>query len=163
MWVSISEMNGQVITSTKEMITDEAVQNSNVKLIPKDTTLLSFKLSIGKTAIAGSDLYTNEAIAALVPLDTSKILNEYIFIFFNSKILDLENVGNKAFGKSLNSKFLKESIPIPVPPIDIQKQIISEVDKLDKKYQNSRMMIEDYRKEIKNIFNKLGVLKIEEI
>lgn len=163
LWVSISEMNGQVITSTKEMITDEAVQNSNVKLIPKDTTLLSFKLSIGKTAIAGSDLYTNEAIAALVPLDTSKILNEYIFIFFNSKILDLENVGNKAFGKSLNSKFLKESIPIPVPPIDIQKQIISEVDKLDKKYQNSRMMIEDYRKEIKNIFNKLGVLKIEEI
>ena len=85
-----------------------------------------------------------------------------IFIFFNSKILDLENVGNKAFGKSLNSKFLKESIPIPVPPIDIQKQIISEVDKLDKEYQNSRMTIEGYREEIKNIFNKLGVLKVEE-
>lgn len=162
LWVSISEMNGQVITSTKEMITDEAVENSNVKLIPKDTTLLSFKLSIGKTAIAGTDLYTNEAIAALVPIDANRILNEYIFIFFNSKILDLENVGNKAFGKSLNSKFLKESIPIPVPPIDIQKQIISEVDKLDKEYQNSRMTIEGYREEIKNIFNKLGVLKVEE-
>ena len=81
LWVSISEMNGQVITSTKEMITDEAVENSNVKLIPKDTTLLSFKLSIGKTAIAGTDLYTNEAIAALVPIDANRILNEYIYIF----------------------------------------------------------------------------------
>lgn len=158
LWVSISEMNGQIITSTKEMITDEAVKNSNVKLVPKGTTLLSFKLSIGKTAIAGSDLYTNEAIAALVPLDTGKILDKYLFIFFNSKVLDLENVGNKAFGKSLNSKFLRESVPIPVPPIDIQRQIISKVDKLDKKYQNSRMKIEDYRKEIMKIFESLDIL-----
>ena len=158
LWVSISEMNGQTITSTKEMITDEAVKNSNVKLIPKGTTLLSFKLSIGKTAIAGSDLYTNEAIAALVPFDNKQILDKYLFIFFNSKILDLENVGNKAFGKSLNSKFLKERIPIPVPPINVQKQIISEVDKLDKQYQNSRMKIEEYQKEIMKIFENLDIL-----
>ena len=56
-------MNGQVIYDTKEKITDDAVKHSNVKLIPAGTTLLSFKLSIGKTAIAGKDLYTNEAIA----------------------------------------------------------------------------------------------------
>ena len=49
-------MNGGVITQTKEQITDDAVDNSNVKLIPKGTTLLSFKLSIGKTAIAGVDI-----------------------------------------------------------------------------------------------------------
>lgn len=158
LWVSISEMNGQIITTTKEKITDEAVKNSNVKLVPKGTTLLSFKLSIGKTAIAGLDLYTNEAIAALVPLDKNKILDNYLFIFFNSKILDLENVGNKAFGKSLNSKFLKESVPIPIPPIEIQQQIISEVNKLDEQYQNSRMKIEDYRKEIMEIFKSLDIL-----
>ena len=158
LWVSISEMNGQTITSTKEMITDEAVKNSNVKLIPKGTTLLSFKLSIGKTAIAGSDLYTNEAIAALVPFDNKQILDKYLFIFFNSKILDLENVGNKAFGKSLNSKFLKERIPIPVPPINVQKQIISEVDELNEQYQNSRMKIEEYQKEIMKIFENLDIL-----
>ena len=61
LWVSISEMNGQTITSTKEMITDEAVKNSNVKLIPKGTTLLSFKLSIGKTAIARLDFSKTSA------------------------------------------------------------------------------------------------------
>jgi len=41
------------------------VKNSNVKLFIKDTILFSFKLSIGKTAIAGVPLYTNEAIAGI--------------------------------------------------------------------------------------------------
>ena len=67
LWVSVAEMQGQIITDTKEKITNEAVKASNVKLIPAGTTLLSFKLSIGKTAIAGVNLYTNEAIAALIP------------------------------------------------------------------------------------------------
>lgn len=79
LWVSIAEMNGQVITDTKEKISDEAIKKSNVKLIPKDTTLLSFKLSIGKTAIAGKDLYTNEAIAGLIPNDNNKLLDMFLF------------------------------------------------------------------------------------
>lgn len=47
---------------------------------------------------------------------------------------------------------------IPVPPTDIQEQIISEVDKLDEQYQNSRMKIEDYRKQIIKIFESLDIL-----
>ena len=161
LWLSISEMNGQIIYDTKEKITDDAVKNSNVKLIPKGTTLLSFKLSIGKTAISGVDLYTNEAIAGLVPKRTNELLDKYIYIYFNSKLINLENVGNKAFGKSLNKEFLEKEIPIPVPPIEVQKEIISEIEKLEEKYQNSRMKIEEYRKEIEKIFKDLDV--IEEI
>jgi len=78
LWVSIAEMNGKTINDTKEKISDEGVKNSNVKLIPKGTTLLSFKLSIGKTAIAGKDLYTNEAIAELIILDKNILLDKYL-------------------------------------------------------------------------------------
>ncbi|MBO7053776.1 MAG: N-6 DNA methylase [Bacteroidales bacterium] len=148
LWVSIAEMRGQVITDTKEKITDEGVKNSNVKLIPKGTTLLSFKLSIGKTAIAGADLYTNEAIAALIPKNKEQITDQYLFSLFNGKMIDLENVGNKAFGKSLNSAYLNNEVKIPLPPIDIQKQIVSECEKVDEEYNKSRMTIEEYKKKI---------------
>lgn len=161
LWVSIAEMKGQVITDTKEKITDRAVKESNVKLIPKGTTLLSFKLSIGKTAIAGADLYTNEAIAALIPIDEN-ITNEYLFALFSGEMIDLHNVGNKAFGKSLNSKYLKESVKIPVPPVNIQNKIVEECKKIDEKYNSTRMSIEEYRKEIVETFkelNKLGKRK----
>ncbi|HEY8688923.1 MAG TPA: N-6 DNA methylase [Chitinophagaceae bacterium] len=132
LWVSISEMKSQEITDTKEKITNEGIKNSNVKLIPKGTTLLSFKLSIGKTAIAGTNLYTNEAIAGLIPVDKKLLIDEYLFQLFNSKVIDLENVGNKAFGKSLNSEFLKSEVKIPIPPIKVQQSIITECRSVDK-------------------------------
>ena len=105
LWVSVAEMQGQIITDTKEKITNEAVKASNVKLIPAGTTLLSFKLSIGKTAIAGVNLYTNEAIAALIPSNRNELLDKYLYYLFKAKLIDLESVGNKAFGKSLNSTY----------------------------------------------------------
>ena len=132
LWVSISEMNGQVILDTKEKITDDGVKKSNVKLIPKGTTLLSFKLSIGKTAIAGADLYTNEAIAGLIPKNKEKLLDSYLYQLFTAKIIDLENTGLKAFGQSLNSKFLKDDVKISFPPIDIQQKIVNEIEELNK-------------------------------
>ncbi|MBE6327606.1 MAG: methyltransferase domain-containing protein [Bacteroidales bacterium] len=153
LWVSIAEMRGQVITDTKEKITDEGVKNSNVKLIPKGTTLLSFKLSIGKTAIAGADLYTNEAIAALIPKDKKTIADKYLFSLFNGKMIDLENVGNKAFGKSLNSVYLNNEVKIPLPPLDIQNQIVSECEKVDEEYNNSRMTVEEYKRKRIEVLN----------
>lgn len=152
LWVSIKEMNGQEITDTEEKITDEAINNSNVKLIPKGTTLLSFKLTIGKTAIAGKDLYTNEAIASLIPKNKEKLLDKYLFYLFNTNILDSSTVGSKAFGKSLNSYYLKNNIQIPIPPIDIQKKIIKDCEEVDKEYNKLRISVEDYKNQIEEIF-----------
>lgn len=159
LWVSISEMNGEVILDTKEKITDLGVKNSNVKLIPKDTTLLSFKLSIGKVAIAGKDLYTNEAIAGLIPLN-NELLNKYIFYLFKGNFIKLQDyVGKKAFGKSLNSKILKNDVKIPIPPLEVQQKIIDECDKLEDKYKSTRMKVEEYRLQIQKIFQDLDVIK----
>jgi hypothetical protein len=159
LWVSIKEMNGQVINDTKEKITDEAVKKSNVKPIPKGTTLLSFKLSIGKTAIAGKKLYTNEAIAGLIPIN-NQVLDSFIYYLFKSNLIKLENyIGDKAFGKSLNSTILKKDVKIPVPPIDVQEKIIDECKKVESVYEKTRMKIVEYQAKIQDIFAELEVVK----
>lgn len=155
LWVSIAEMQGQTITDTKEKITDEAIASSNVKLIPSGTTLLSFKLSIGKVAIAGRDLYTNEAIAALIPLNRAEILDKYLYYLFKGKLIDLERVGDNAFGKSLNSTYLREDVRIPVPPVHVQQQIIAECAKVDDEYESTRISIDAYKKRIDDLFAEL--------
>ena len=160
LWVSISEMNGQVIYDTKEKITDKGVKNSNVKLIPKGTTLLSFKLSIGKTAVAGKDLYTNEAIAALIPFDLKKLSNDFLFQYFNGNVLDASSVGKKAFGKSLNSAYLKTEMQIPLPPLDVQKSIVAECEQVDSEYQTAEKEIAECRAKITEIMaNETGINK----
>lgn len=79
--------------------------------------------------------------------------------FFSLGGLDHSNVGNKAFGKSLNSKFLKNDVMLPLPPISVQQQIVDECAKVDEEYESFRMAIEEYRNRITQIFIDLGVLK----
>lgn len=159
-WVSVAEMNGGVIVSTVKTLTDAGIKNSNVKRIPKGTTLLSFKLSIGKTALAGVDLYTNEAIAALVPKDPTVVLNKYLFYFFSGRILDISLLkGDNAIGKSLNSTMLKNEVAIPLPPLGVQKRIVSGCEKVDGEYSKVRMSIDQYKSKIKAVFERFEAIR----
>lgn len=75
-WLSIADMNqGRYLNNTKEYITDLGVKASNIKLIPKNTLVLSYKLSIGKVGITQKPMYTNEAIASLTELDSQVDIN----------------------------------------------------------------------------------------
>ena len=70
-WLAISDLRSKHIDDTREHISDLGVRSSNVKLIPAGSTVMSFKLSIGRTAIAVKPMYSNEAIAAFLPRSDS--------------------------------------------------------------------------------------------
>src|SRR3989344_2620365 len=80
-WVSIADLtkSSKEIFNTKEKITKIGADESNAKLIPKGTLLFSFKLSIGKLAFAGLDLYTNEAIAGLKIKDKNILDKNFLY------------------------------------------------------------------------------------
>ena len=50
------------------------------------------------------------------------------------------------------------AIKIPLPPIDIQQQIVNECQKVDEEYNTSRMSVEDYRKKITQVFENQQVM-----
>ena len=124
-WLSIADMNqGLVVTETKEQITPVAAKAG--KLVSGGTVLLSFKLSIGKVAIAGRSLYTNEAIAALPIRRGQQVLPEYLLRALQA--LDLSGGANRAaMGATLNKAKLQQ-IPIPLPPLDEQRRIAAILD-----------------------------------
>jgi type I restriction-modification system DNA methylase subunit/restriction endonuclease S subunit len=126
LWVSVRELNGGYIYDTKEKITDLGVQNSSVKLFAKDTILFSFKLSIGKTAIVGNPLYTNEAIAGILSKNNDLLNNKYLYYYLT--INDFSKLGSGILGNgSLNKKSL-EQIKIPIPSIERQQEIVKYLD-----------------------------------
>jgi type I restriction enzyme S subunit len=128
-WVTVSELNDNVIQDSKEHITDLGVQNSASKLIPKGTLLFSFKLSIGKMAFAGVNLYTNEAIAALPIRPKVPLANR--FLFYALRHFDCSSGAHVAVkGKLLNKRKI-ENLPIPLPPISEQRRIVEILDQAD--------------------------------
>ena len=127
-WVSISDLQERVITNTKEGITRLGLERSNAKRVPQGTLLMSFKLTIGKLALAGRDLYTNEAIASLHTSDS--IYPE--FLYYGLQYWDLTaNTDQAVKGVTLNKQKLQE-IPCLLPPLPEQKKIAEILSGIDK-------------------------------
>lgn len=127
-WVSIRDLSSKTVTETKEQITDLAVKEARCKIVRKGTLLFSFKLTIGKMAFAGCDLFTNEAIAAFSIKDEKKLNSEFLYYALQSATFGGAN--QAAMGKTLNSKSLAE-IEIPLPPIDDQIRIAHLLGKVE--------------------------------
>ena len=129
-WISIADLSktGKYISETKECLSDGAVKESGIKVIPANTVVMSFKLSIGKTAITAEDMYSNEAIMAFHDKHVVEILPEYIFYMFKYKNWD-EGSNKAVMGKTLNKATLSE-VEIEVCPIDKQKEIVEVLDKM---------------------------------
>ena len=139
-WLSIADMNqGRYLNNTKEYITDLGVKASNIKLIPKNTLVLSYKLSIGKVGITQKPMYTNEAIASLTELDSQVDIN---YLYWALQHIDLlENADRAAMGKTLNKAKLSE-VKIPLPPLAEQRRIASILDQADDLRQKRQQAIE---------------------
>lgn len=58
----------------------------------------------------------------------------------------------------MNIKFLREQVRIPVPPPEVQKQIIDECAEVEEEYRVTRMSVESYQKRIEEIFDKQEVI-----
>ncbi|WP_165241989.1 restriction endonuclease subunit S [Corynebacterium lizhenjunii] len=126
-WLSIKDMNqGTTLSSTAEQITDLAVEETRPRLCAPGTVLFSFKLSIGKVGFAKIPLYTNEAIAALLPKDKTSLSNGYLFHAMKHYGATLE--GNRAvMGQTLNKKSLGQ-VGFPLPPLEEQHRIAEIMD-----------------------------------
>jgi len=78
LWVSIGDMSSKYIDTTKEHINDKAIKN--IRIVPENTVLMSFKLTIGRTAITKKPLFTNEAIMAFPVKSGFQIDPNYLYL-----------------------------------------------------------------------------------
>ncbi|MDN3390718.1 restriction endonuclease subunit S [Pseudoalteromonas sp. APC 3691] len=149
-WVSIRDLKQKVITETKEEITDLALKKTGIKQVAKGTLLFSFKLTIGKMAFAGTNLYTNEAIAAFVIKDP-KILDSN-YLYYALKSANLVGSNQAAMGKTLNSKSLA-AIEIPLPDdINDQKRIAHLLGKVESLINQRKQNIQQLNDLLKSVF-----------
>ena len=118
-WVSIRDMGlvGTYASHTSEYLTNEAVEKFNVRRVPDNTVIMSFKMTIGRVAITDGEMTTNEAIAHFKLSDGVAVSTEYVYLHL--KQFDFTKLSStSSIADAVNSKTVRE-IPILVPSSDV--------------------------------------------
>ena len=127
-WISISDMGscGTFISDSKEYLTPETQSKFNIVMVPAGTILLSFKLTIGRVAIADNELTTNEAIARFILPNSD--YREFTYLYL--KQYKYGSLGStSSIATAVNSKIIK-SMPFLMPSTEVMAEFSTVVSKL---------------------------------
>lgn len=149
-WVTPAELDGtKLISSTKRTITEAGVKSAHLQLLPAGTVLLSSRAPIGKVAITTVPMYCNQGFKNLICSD--KLYNCYAYWFLYANTEYLNALGTGATFKEISKKVV-EQIPIPVPPLPVQEQIVSELDLLSGIIEKKREQLKELDALAQSIF-----------
>ena len=131
--MSSGEVNKKIIYNTDNFITQAGYDNSSATMVPANSTVIALA-GQGKTrglvARIKINLSTNQSLATLVPKDN--INNDYLYYYLDNQYIKLREISSGDGSRGgLNKEILKR-YPIVIPPITIQEQVVSILDKFDK-------------------------------
>jgi type I restriction enzyme S subunit len=163
-WVSISDMRNSYINNTSEMVSEKAHKEIfKEKLTPAGTLLMSFKLTIGRTAILNVDAYHNEAVISIYPKE-NKVLKEFLFYYLPA--VDYSNLQDKVVkGNTLNTSKLNK-ILISLPPLEEQKAIANILSTVQNAIEKTEKVINATKQLKKSMMKHLftyGAVAVDEI
>lgn len=151
-WITPADLSGykeKYISKGKRNLSEQGLKNSSARLLPPNSILFSSRAPIGYVAIASNTLCTNQWFKNLIP--HSNVSSEYIYYFLlHSKRLAESVASGTTFKEISATNFSK--LPIPLPPLETQKQI---VEILDSKFTT----LENLEKETNASLEKLHKLK----
>ncbi len=139
---------------------DKGIVRKNDILLCKDGALTG-KVALVRDEFKNQSVMINEHIFLL--RCQNSITQKFLFFILHSQsgqnILKSKVTGSAQGG--LNLANLKE-IKIPLPTLEIQKQIVAECEKVEEQYNTIRMSIEKYQELIKAILVKCGIVNSNE-
>ena len=132
-WMSSGEVNKGNIYETEKKITKEGYENSNTKMLPKNTVVIALAgqgKTRGTVAITRIELCTNQSLCGIIP--NEKLNSDYLYHYLKTQYENLRQLssGDGTRG-GLNLKMIDNYL-IPLPPLEVQKRIVEVLDNFEK-------------------------------
>ena len=161
-WITPAEIgngNNWYYDETKKKITKEGLESASINLFPKGTVMLTSRAPIGKVAIAGTEMCSNQGFKNFI-CDKNKINKEYLYYWLRSKKEYLNSIGRGATFKEISKTIVsKLKIPLPFsngkPYLAEQERIVSileKAEKLKEKGKKAKDLLDEY---LKSVFNEM--------
>jgi type I restriction enzyme M protein len=150
-WLVSGDIHGFEIWDCEKRITPKAVENSNAKVLPKDSVLIALN-GQGKTRgtvalLRMQGATCNQSLVAITPANPPIASSEFVFWTLRSMYSDIRALTGDNERSGLNIPILK-SIQIPLPPLEVQKEIVAEIEGYQKVINGARAVLDHYRPNI---------------
>ena len=127
LWLRTGELNNSVVYDTEIKVTDKALKECSLRLNKVgDVMIAMYGATIGKVAIVGRELTTNQACCACTPFG---IYNYFLFYFLMGSQTDFVKKGEGGAQPNISREKLVSHL-IPIPPIQEQYRIVEKIKTL---------------------------------
>jgi type I restriction enzyme M protein len=135
------------ITDTKRTISDAGLANSSAKVVPENSVIVSTRATIGRIGINRVPIATNQGFKNVVVQDHNRIAPEYVALALTRLVPTMKAwATGGTFAEISKSKFCE--LEIPLPPLEVQREIVAEIEGYQKVIEGARAVLENYRPHI---------------
>ena len=130
-WISPKDMKRELINQSQDMVTAKAIDSSSIKLVPSGALLMVVRGMIldhsFPVAVTEAEVTINQDMKALIPFDSR--LSRYLLLLMKGMRVEiLKLVKTSTHGTCRLPTDDLFSIPLPIPPVEVQQSIISKMD-----------------------------------
>ena len=127
LWLKTGELNNGIVYDTEEKVTQKAFQDCSLRMNKiGDVLIAMYGATIGKLAIVGKELTTNQACCGCTPY---LIYNWYLFYVLMASRDSFIKKGKGGAQPNISRVKLIEHL-IPLPPLKEQHRIVAQIEKL---------------------------------
>jgi len=135
------------ITATKRTISDKGLRESSAKMIPANSVVVSTRATIGRIAINRVPIATNQGFKNVVIEDSARAVPEFVALALTKLVPTMQAwATGGTFAEISKSKFCE--LQIPLPPLDVQKEIVAEIEGYQKVINGARAVLDNYHPHI---------------
>ncbi len=135
------------ITNTQRTISEKGLRESSAKMIPANSIIVSTRATIGRIAINRIPIATNQGFKNIVIEDLERLVPEYVALTITKLVPTMKSwATGGTFAEISKSKFCE--LQIPLPPLEIQKEIVAEIEGYKKVIDGARAIVENYKPHI---------------
>ncbi len=146
-WISSKHIDRRGNVTAYELISKKAVEETSTRVVPKGATIIITRVSIGKFAFADDYYAINQDLTALVSKDSKRLDPEFIRVVALHIATVVERNAEGIGVRGVTRNFLSE-LQIPLPPLEVQKEIVAEIEGYQKVIDGARAVVDNYRPHI---------------
>lgn len=146
-WLKSGEVAQGYIYKSEEFITEEGLKNSSAKLFPVNSVLVAmYGATAGQVGILKFEATTNQAVCAIYP--NEKVIPEYLFWVLKQQTQAFVELSTGGGQPNISQQIIRD-FEIPLPPLEIQQQIVAEIEGYQKIIDGAKQIVNNYKPTIK--------------